>query len=58
MISSCLGKSLREVASELWQAMVLSAQSSNSVQAAKRRREWNESAEYEMDFRGRSRMGY
>ncbi|KAH8094714.1 hypothetical protein BXZ70DRAFT_1034147 [Cristinia sonorae] len=54
MISSCLGKSLREAASDLWEALILSAQSNNSPQNIKRRRNWDTGGEYEMEYRAGS----
>lgn len=52
MISSCMGKSIREAASDLWDTLVLSARSDGaSAQQLRRRREWGDFSEYEMDYR-------
>lgn len=52
MISSCMGKSIREAASDLWDTLVLSAHSDGGpAQPWRRRRDWGEFSEYEMDFR-------
>ncbi|TCD71143.1 hypothetical protein EIP91_012091 [Steccherinum ochraceum] len=49
-----MGKSLREAASDLWEALVLSSRSSGpSAQHMRRRRDWDVGGEYEMDhYRG------
>ncbi|KAK7695093.1 hypothetical protein QCA50_002283 [Cerrena zonata] len=57
LLSSCMGRSLRDAISDLWETLLLSAQAGDRTsQQWRRRHDWNE-MEYEMDHRGRGRVG-
>ncbi|CAL1694619.1 unnamed protein product [Somion occarium] len=57
ILSSCMGRSLREFLSDLWDSLVLSAQSGSTPQQQwRRRRNWDD-VDYEMEYRGRGRAG-
>lgn len=57
MISSCMGKSIREAASDWWDTLVLSARSNGGpTRPWRTRREWGDFSEYEyeMDYTRRT----
>ncbi|KAF9819234.1 hypothetical protein IEO21_02273 [Rhodonia placenta] len=55
MVSSCLGRSFAEALRELWDTLILSAQSDTRPTQWRSRRNWDDSGElFELEHRGRA----